>query len=128
MDILQITSLGIVAVILIVILRQQRPEIAIQVSIITGVVIFMLLASRLKVVLDMLEDFSKKAGIDTVYFLTIIKIIGIAYISEFGSEICRDAGETSVASKIELAARVVIVVLAIPIMTSLVNMIVRIMP
>jgi stage III sporulation protein AD len=120
--------LGIVAAILIVIIRQQRPEIAIQISIITGVVIFLLLASRLKVVLDMLEGFSRKAGIDTVYFVTVLKIIGIAYISEFGAEICRDAGESSIASKIELAARVVIIVLAVPIMSSLINMIIKIMP
>jgi len=128
LDILQITSLGIVAVILIVIIRQYRPEIALQISIITGIVIFMLIASRLKVVLDMLEEFSRRAGIDAVYFVTVLKIIGIAYISQFGSEICRDAGDTSIASKIELAGRVMIVALAVPIMSSLINLIIKIMP
>jgi len=128
LDISQITALGIVAAILVVVLRQQRPEWAIQVGIVTGIAVFLMLASKIKVILDMLRGFSDKAGIDTVYFLTLLKIVGIAYISEFGAEICRDAGETSIGSKIELAARVIIVALAVPIMSSLVGMIMRIMP
>lgn len=128
LEILQITGLGIVAAIIIVILRMQKPEMAVQVSIVTGVVIFLLLASKLSSVVEMLERYISKADIDPVYFTTVLKIIGIAYVAEFGAEVCRDAGESSVASKIELAGKVIIVVLAVPIITSLLDLIVRIMP
>jgi stage III sporulation protein AD len=128
LEILQITSIGIIAVILIVVLKAHKPEIAIQVSLITGVVIFLLISSKLYVILDLLESLSHKSGIDSVYFITLLKIIGISYIAEFGSEVCRDAGESSIASKIELAGKVIIVVLAVPIMTSLIDLISRIMP
>ena len=128
MEILQIVGLGIVSAVIIIVLRSQKPEIAVQISIITGIVIFLLLASKLSAVLDMLQSFSDKADINPAYFTTILKIIGIAYVAEFGAEVCRDAGETSIASKIELAGKVIIIVLAVPIVTSLMELITRIMP
>ena len=106
MDILQIVGLGIIASILIVILKSQRPDMAIQVSIITGIVIFILIANKLSAVLSLLSSFSAKANIDMSYMGILLKIIGIAYISEFGAEVCKDAGEGSIASKIELAGKV----------------------
>lgn len=128
MEILQIVGLGIVAVVIIVVLRAQKPEMAVQVSIVTGVVIFLLLASKLSAVLDLLEGYADRVGINTVYFTTVLKIVGIAYIAEFGAEVCRDAGESSIASKIELGGKVIIVVLAVPIVTSLLDLITNIMP
>lgn len=128
MEILQIIAIAIIATIIIAILKAQRPEIAVQVSIVTGIIIFLLVASKLSAVIDFLRRFTEKANIETVYFTTLLKIIGIAYIAEFGAEVCRDAGESSIASKIELAGKVIIVVLAVPIITSLLELIISIMP
>lgn len=128
MEILQIVGLGIVATILIIVLKAQKPEIAVQVSIITGVVVFLLIASKLSAVVDLINDYARKANIDMAYLAILLKIIGIAYIAEFGAEVCRDAGESSIASKIELAGKVIIVVLAVPIITSLLELIIKIMP
>lgn len=128
MDILQIIGLGIVATILIMVVRAHRPEIAIQISILTGIVIFMLVAGKLSAVIELLNSYTKKVNIDPVYITTLLKIIGIAYIAQFGAEICKDAGESAIASKIELAGKVMIVVLAVPILTSLLDLIIKIMP
>lgn len=128
MQIIQIVGIGLVATVLIIILRRQKPEIAVQVSIVTGIVIFMLLASKLSAVIDLLEDYADKAQLRPIYFTTVLKITGIAYIAEFGAEICKDAGEGSIASKIELAGKVIIVVLAAPIITSLLDLIIEVMP
>lgn len=128
MEILQIVGLGIVAAVIIVVLRNQKPEMAMQVSIVTGVVIFLLLVSKISSVLDLLEVYADRVGINAVYFTTVLKIVGIAYIAEFGAEVCRDAGESSIASKIELGGKVIIVVLAVPIVTSLLELITNIMP
>ncbi len=128
MQIMQIVGIGLVATILTIILRRQKPEIAVQVSIMTGVVIFMLLVSKLSAVIDLLENYADKAQIKPIYFTTVLKITGIAYIAEFGAEVCKDAGEGSIASKIELAGKVIIVVLAAPIITSLLDLIIEVMP
>lgn len=128
MGILQITAIGLLATVLIVILKTWKPEAAVSVSIITGVVIFMVLAGKLAAVVELLGEYAKRAKIDTLYVGVLLKIIGIAYIAEFGAELCRDAGETAVASKIELAGKVIIMLLAIPIVTSVLDLIIDIMP
>jgi len=128
MEILQIIGIGLAGTVAIIILRKQKPEIAIQVSIITGALIFMLLAAKLSAIIDMLEDYAYKAEIKPAYFTAILKITGIAYLTEFGSEVCKDAGENAIASKIEMAGKVIIVSMAIPVITSLIDLILKIMP
>jgi len=128
MEILQIAIIGLVAVVFIAVIKNQRPEMAIQISIITGVIIFFIIVGKLSAVIKLIENYANKVKIDTAYLGTLLKVIGIAYIAEFASEICRDAGESAIASKVELAGKVIIVVLAVPIITSLLDLIIRLMP
>lgn len=128
MEILQIVGLGLIASILIVILKQERPEIALQVSIVVGVVIFILMVGRITSVITVIEDMARQSNIDRVYLTTILKIIGIAYISEFGAQVCRDAGSSAIASKIEFAGKIIIIILAVPIIVALLEIILSLMP
>lgn len=128
MEIFQIIGLALVATIVIIVLKIQRPEMAVQVSLITGIIIFMLILGKVAAVVDLLSSYAQKVNIDTVYLSTLLKIVGIAYIAEFGAEVCKDAGEGAIASKVELAGKVVIMVLAVPIITSLLDLIIKIMP
>jgi len=125
LEIAQITGIGLIATILIIVIKSQKPELAVQLSIITGVVIFMMVVSKFTAIIGILSDLAKRANIDGVYITTLLKIIGIAYIAEFGAEISEDAGEGSIASKIELAGKVMIMFLAVPIITSLLDLIVK---
>lgn len=128
MEIVQIAAIGMIATVLAILVKPQRPDMAILISITAGILIFFLVIHKLSSVVELLSSYSQKVNIDPVYIRTLLKIVGIAYIAEFGSEICKDAGEASIASKIELAGKVLIVVLAVPIITSLLELIVRIMP
>jgi len=127
-EILQIAGIGIIATIIIAVLKVQRPEISIQVSIITGIIIFLIIAGKLSAVLSLLDSYISRVNIDMSYLTVLLKVIGIAYITEFGAEVCNDAGESAMASKIELAGKVIIVVLAVPIITSMLDLIIKIMP
>lgn len=128
MDILQIACIGIIAVILSAILKAQRPELALQLSIATGLLIFIVIAIKLSAVIEFIQTFSKRADIDSSYIAILLKIVGIAYIAEFAAEVCKDANETSIASKIELAGKVTIVILSVPIISSLLDMVIKLMP
>ncbi len=128
MQIFQIVGIGVVATILILVIKRHSPETAVQVSILTGIVIFILIASKLSAVIDLLKNYADKADIKPIYFTIVLKITGIAYIAEFGAEVCRDAGEGSIASKIELAGKITIIVMAVPIISSLLDLIIKIMP
>lgn len=128
MEIFQIVGIGIIATILIIILKQTRPEFTVLVSIVTGVIIFSYLLPKLAYVIDTIRNLSSRVNVDISYFNTLIKIIGIAYLVEFASQICRDADQDSIAMKIELAGKVIIMVLAIPVLLTLLDLIVKILP
>ena len=129
MEILQIVGVGIVATVLIVLLRQSnRSECALLVSLVTGIIIFTLILNKLKYVVEVLNQLVRSTGVEFAYFTTILKIIGIAYIVEFGAQISRDAGENAIASKIELGGKVIMMVLALPILLALMDLVVKILP
>lgn len=128
MEIFQIVGLGVVAAVIAIVLKAHRPEIAIQISLLTGIIILTVLLGKIAAVVDLLNSYAQKVNIDLIYFSTLLKIIGIAYIAEFGAEVCRDAGEGAIASKVELAGKVIIILLAVPIITSLLDLIISVMP
>lgn len=128
LEIIQIVALSIIAVILAALIKQHRPEIALQLSIVTGLIIFLVIIVKLASALEELQRFVGRIDIDTSYISTIFKIVGIAYIAEFGAQVCKDAGESSIASKIELAGKIIILMLAIPILMALMELITQIMP
>lgn len=128
MEIIQIVGLGFVVTMLILIIRQQKPELAVQLGLTLAAIIFLMVLTKIQVVLHVFQDLADKANINQVYLNTILKIIGIAYITEFGSQVCRDAGEGAVASKIEFAGKIMIMVMAIPIIALVLDTIVRLIP
>ncbi|WP_427339192.1 stage III sporulation protein AD [Caloranaerobacter sp. DY30410] len=128
MEIIQIVGIGIIATILAVLLKQEKPEISLQISIVTGLIIFIFVISKLSYVIGVLSNLAQRIDIDFIYFSTILKIIGIAYIAEFGAQISRDAGEETIASKIELAGKILIMTLSVPILLAVLDLILKIMP
>lgn len=128
MEILQIVGFALIATILIVIIKNQRPEIAMQISVVAGIVIFLLIVGKIKAVIDVLNQLAKSANISSFYLITVLKIVGVAYIAEFGAQICRDAGEGAIATKVEFAAKIIVLVLALPIIVAILESIIRLIP
>lgn len=128
LEIFQIVGIGIIATILVAVLKGVRSDFAIYISIVAGVIIFSMVIHNISYIIDTIRDLSRRANLEITYFSTILKIIGTAYVVEFGSQISRDAGENSIAMKIELAGKVIIMTLAIPILLSLMDLIIKIMP
>jgi len=128
-EILQIVGLGILAAIIIVLVKQANlPTVAITLSILVGATIFLMMLSKIGAIIDVLQQLADRANLNQFYLATILKIIGIAYISEFGSQMCRDSGESAIASKIEFAAKILIMILAIPIFAAILESIIRLLP
>lgn len=128
MDIIQIIGIGFVVTLLSLIIRRERPEIALQLTIALSAIIFLLILAKINIVLNLFRDLAEKANISQLYLNTILKIIGIAYIAEFGAQVCRDAGEGAIAGKIELAGKVMVMVMAIPIIVLVLDTVVRLIP
>ncbi|HLS60635.1 MAG TPA: stage III sporulation protein AD [Virgibacillus sp.] len=128
MEIIQIVTIGIVASILYIILKDLNESIAFFLLLITAIIIFLAIIQRISIIFEMIESLGEKANIEDVYLQTILKIIGIAYIAELGASITRDAGLGSVAAKIELAGKIFILVLAVPIITAVIEAILTFLP
>ncbi|MCF6465620.1 stage III sporulation protein AD [Clostridium sp. Cult2] len=129
MEIIQIVGIGIISTVLAVLVRRTiGSEFAIFISLVTGILIFFMILDKLVYVVETLSQLAKSTSVEFTYFTTILKIIGIAYIVEFGAQISRDAGEEAIASKIELGGKIVMMVLAIPILIALMELIIKILP
>lgn len=128
MEIIRIVGLGFVATLLILIIKQQKPELAVQIGLALATIIFLSVLGKIQLVLTVFQDLADKANISQLYLNTILKIIGIAYITEFGSQVCRDAGEGAVAGKIEFAGKIMIMIMAIPIIALVLDTITRLIP
>lgn len=128
MEIIQIVGLGIIATLLVLVLKEQKPMFAFIVTAFTAVIIFLLVIGKIDAVLTLMNELASKSGIPDVYLKTILKIIGIAYIAEFGAQIVRDAGQESIASKIEFAGKIFILVLAIPIINVIIETLLSLLP
>lgn len=128
MDIVKIIGVGLVALIIIIILRQYKPEFVIYVSLIAGAIILFIVIDKVSGIIQLLTNLSKKSGMNTEFLVILLKITGISMLTEFAVSICKDAGETAVASKIDLGGKIIIISISIPIITALVELIVRILP
>lgn len=119
MDITKIVGIAFVSIIVISMIKQHRPEFATYASVIAGCIILFLTINELTPIISMLQSLSDKMGVSSKFFAILLKITGIAYLTEFGTNICKDSGETAVASKVELAGKILIISLSIPILTTL---------
>lgn len=126
MDILLFLGISLVAVILLTLLRQELPEFAVLLSTVVGIIILLKLMGRLMEIIWAFEYLAVKAQINEVYLETLFKVMGVAYLAGFGGQICRDAGEGALALKLELAGKIIILFLAVPIMVAILEMVLRI--
>lgn len=128
MEITQIIGLAIITTIFLLVLRQEKPVMAILLSLAFGVVVFLAMMGKLASIIDVMQELTRRTGINNFFLGTILKIMGVAYLGEFAAVICQDAGEQAVAKKIEFAAKIIIAVLALPILVAILESLMELMP
>ena len=127
-EIIKIIGIGLIALVIAIILKQYRPEYAIYVSIVAGILILVFIMSKITGIINLLKAISDKTYINKQFLSILLKITGIAIITEFAVSICTDAGEKAIASKIEIGSKVIIIAMSIPIISSLLEIILKILP
>lgn len=118
MDIFKIIGIGLIGGFLSISVKEYRREFSVLIGVATSIAVFMGIADMLSEVVSSFWRLAEKSGVDVKYFIVVIKVIGIAYITQFASEILRDGGENAAALKVELAGKVFILGLTLPILTS----------
>lgn len=128
MDILKIIGIGITALIIIIVIKQYKPEFAVYISIVAGIAILLLSLSQISSVVNLLKDIASRASISGEFLGIILKITGIAILTEFAVSICQDSGESAIASKIDIGGKIMIITMSIPIISSLLETILKVLP
>lgn len=128
MEIVKVVAFAFASLFIVMVVKDsKKEELAVQISICVGILIFLFMINKITSVMNLLQQLSLKANIDFIYLTTVFKILGIAYLASFCSEICKDAGQAAIASKVEFAGKILILVLAIPILMAVLQSILRIM-
>ena len=128
MEIIKIIGIGLISLIMIILIKQYKPEFAIYISLLAGVIILIMLVDKLAGIVNLIQSISQKANINSQFLSILIKITGIAFLSEFAVSICKDSGEGAIANKVELGSKIIIISMSIPIISSLLDIILKILP
>src|SRR5699024_1486365 len=124
----QIIFIGLIATFLYIILKDMHPAFAFFIVIITTIIILFIVIQQIGRIIQLIQLLGKRASVHTLYIDTILKIVGLAYITELGANVTRDAGLSSIAAKIELAGKIFILLLAVPIIIAVIELIIDFVP
>lgn len=123
MEVIKLVGLGILICIISILVKQIKPEFTIFVIIIGSIILLINILNCFTDIFTAFNSILEKTNIDTKLFGLLIKIIGVGYLIEFGASVCIDSGNSAIADKIILGGKIIIFTMAIPIITSLFNII-----
>lgn len=121
MDVIRFVLIGTAGLLLAMILKEVRPEYALYVSLATGICLLLGASGKLNYLMEMLQRMKGYLPVDTTYLNTLLKMIGITYIGQFGAGLCKDAGYSSIAGQIELFSKLSILALSMPVLLALLD-------
>jgi len=125
MEIFNIVILCIVSLFIVSILRRTQKEIAIVITVILGVLVFVLLVDKLAYIVEKITEMGTKISYANAYIKILLKMTGIALISEYTASVCKDSGEEAIAKKLEFAGKIVILFLSLPLILGLLDVILK---
>lgn len=119
MDMLKIAFIGLIGVIFAIQFKGNKSEYGLFISLATSLIILFCVADKLSVVIEAIDKIQSYINLNTIYITTLVKIIGITYIAEFASGICKDAGYSAIAGQIEVFAKIAVMALSMPVLIAL---------
>ncbi|KMZ54748.1 stage III sporulation protein AD [Dorea sp. D27] len=119
MNMVQIGVIGVVGTLLAIQFKSGKSEYGIYISVVLSLFIFFCIISRLNIIVDMMRTIGSYINMDTAYIGTLIKMLGITYVAEFSSGICKDAGYQTIAVQIEIFGKLAVLVLSMPVLMAL---------
>lgn len=114
-------GLALVAATLALVLRQYRPEYAVLVSLISSVILLVAVLAGAGQVVESINNMAKAASIPGEFSQILFKSLGICIVTQLASDTCKDAGESAIASKVETAGKIAVLVISLPLFTRLIE-------
>ena len=102
------------------ILKEYRKDFAIYAGLIGGIIILSYALTYLENIVNFLKDLAD-TGINSEFIILLIKITGISILTEFAVSVCKDSGESSIANKIDLGGKILVISMSIPVISATLN-------
>ena len=119
MNMVQIGMIGVLGALLAIQFKGGKTEYGIYMSVAVSIVLFLCIVDRVEIFVRTIDEISRYISVDTGYLSTMLKMIGITYISEFSSSICKDTGYQTIAVQIEVFSKLTILAMGMPILLAL---------
>ena len=123
MDILKIAAIALTGVLMAALIKSVNKDMSIYIILVTVIILFTSIIDKLWSAFIFLEDIYGDIEYGKTFFPIILKVLATAYIADFTAQLCKDSGESAIASKVELAGKVIIFYLALPIFTAILELI-----
>ena len=123
MDIVKVVAVGLITLVATIIVKQVKPEIAILITLAGSIILIMLVVQMLQGAFGNFMNIFNKTGVSSSLFVPVFKIVGIGYLCEFGANLCVDGGCNSIADKILFCGKISILIIAIPIINSVIDVV-----
>jgi stage III sporulation protein AD len=127
MDIIKLIGVALVCAIIILYLKNIKPELAFSAAVASGIILLLMIISMLTDVISFFTTITEKTGIDSTLFETVLKIVGVGYLIEFSAGLIEDFGSKSIADKLVLGGKIIILIIAMPIIQSMLLLIVSLL-
>lgn len=124
----KIIAIALITCVATLIVKPARPDFAIFISIVGGIIILLMLFSYLSGIFDVFRDIFNLTNVNSSLYAIIFKIIGVGYLIEFTASICADTGNQSLGDKVLLGGKIIILVMALPIITSILEIVMDLLP
>lgn len=128
MDIVKIVGIGFLTLVVSLVLKEYKKEYAIYCSLIGGIILLTSSFGTIKEIVGFLSNISNKTSYNSEFLGLLLKITGIAVLVEYATSICRDSGETAIASKIDFAGKVIIISMSIPVISLTLTTLLKLLP
>lgn len=119
MEIVQLLGIGLLVLVLYFVLQEQKSPLALLLVMAFCLVAFSIIIKQIITIMTSLQTISRMAGVNDIYLVTVLKILGIAYLTELVAQLCRDGGSAALGLKLEQAAKITILALSMPILTAI---------
>lgn len=129
MDVIfKILAIALLTVIATVIVKPVRSDFALVIALAGGILVLMLVLGYVGQVFSLISDIVSLSGVSSSLYTLLLKIVGVGYLVEFTAGICSDTGNSSLGDKVLLGGKVIILVMALPIVTNILQIIMELLP
>ncbi len=124
----KIALIALVGMMLAVIVGEMRRDLALWITVVTGIVLFLFGVGKFEAVADMLGELTDYVGIHDTYIVIVLKMMGIAYLSDFTASVCRDAGQGTIAGQVDFFGKISMILVSLPVLRSLLASLEKLIP